>query len=188
MPAELTDTFSVVSYVDGDLAQFVTDIRCEYTPGCPHRAHVTVLPPREIADSNPDRLADACADILSAFHPFQVAIQGVGLFEASQVVKLTVGAGASELRTLHDILNTGPLEQAEAYAYSPHMTLSMEIAERTQGCLEQAKIRWDAYQGERSFWVDHVTLVRRREDDTWTDLVDIPIGDPHHAPVRVRVR
>lgn len=186
MPSRLTDTFAVVSYVDGDLARFVNDIRCEYTPGCPHRAHVTILPPRRIENADPKQLAESCAEILSSFHPFEISIRGVDLFQESQVVKLTVGDGASELRTLHDILNTGPLEHEEAYAYSPHLTLSMQIAERTQICFEQAKERWASYPGRRSMWIDRVTLVRQREDETWTDLVEMPVGDPQTVPVGSR--
>ena len=141
MLAELTNSFAVVSYMDGDLARFVDDFRSEFTPGCPHRAHITVLPPRPL-EVAPERAVEECGQILSCFHPFWVEIAGVDLFEETQVVKLNVGRGASELRTLHDILNTGPFEHVESYAYTPHMTLSMQIADRTLGCLAKAKTRW----------------------------------------------
>ncbi len=185
MASDLTDSFAVVAYIGGEPARFVHDIRCKYTPGCPHRAHVTVLPPRPLSVTA-EAAAEECGQILSRFDPFAVEITSVDLFAETQVVKLAIGEGASELRTLHDILNTGVLAHAENYSYTPHITLSMDLAERTSICFEQAKSRWAAYRGAKRFWVDRLTLVQQRSDEIWTDLAEIPVGDAQAQPVRAR--
>ena len=35
MLSELINSFAVVTYTGGELARFVNDFRCQYTPGCP---------------------------------------------------------------------------------------------------------------------------------------------------------
>lgn len=172
---ELLNSFSVVSYLTGELATFVDSFRCEVTPGCPHRAHLTLLPPRPLHTSTAEA-ADACARILETFHPFDVQITGVSLFESTEVIKLTVGEGASELRTLHDVLNTGPFEHAESYEYVPHVTLSMKTPGRTAECLELAKKRWSQFTEPMWLRVDRLTLVQQRADEIWADLVELPVG------------
>jgi len=175
MQPEMLNSFSVVSYLTGELATFVDSFRCEVTPGCPHRAHLTLLPPRPL-DISTAAAADECARILETFHPFDVQITGVSLFESTEVIKLTVGQGVAELRTLHDVLNTGSLEHAENYDYVPHVTLSMKTPGRTAECFELAKQRWTRFSKPMWLRVDRLTLVQQRADETWSDLVELPIG------------
>src|SRR3954449_9213128 len=40
--------FALVSYIPGRLAEFLDRLRCELSPGCRLRAHVTILPPRPV--------------------------------------------------------------------------------------------------------------------------------------------
>lgn len=182
MQPEMLNSFSVVSYLKGELAEFVDSFRCEVTPGCPHRAHLTLLPPRPLEDSL-QRATEECSKILENFEPLNVEITGVSLFETTQVIKLTVGEGAAELRVLHDILNSGPFEHVENYEYVPHVTLSMGTPGRTQECFELAKKRWERFQDPIWLHIDRVTLVQQRADETWADLVELPIGTAAQAYV-----
>ncbi len=182
----LLNQYAVVAYIDGPLASFVNALRCELTPGCPHRAHITVLPPRELHIPVEEAL-EQCAQILSRFQPFDAVMAEVDLFPQTQVVKLTVGEGASELRTLHDILNTGPFEQVENYDYVPHITLCKDTTdEEVGGFFDRARARWKAFGGTARVHVDVLTLVQQRADGIWVDLHDIAVGAGSPQGVRVR--
>lgn len=186
MEPKLINQYAVVAYIEGPLASFVNSLRCELTPGCPHRAHITVLPPRELNIPVEDAV-EQCIQILSRFQQFDAELTEVDLFNETQVVKLKVTKGASELRTLHDILNTGPFEQKENYAYVPHITLCMGApVENLDEFFERARLRWSSFGGVAKVHVDTLTLVQQRDDGIWVDLHDLPIGPPVAHGVRLR--
>lgn len=186
MESKRINQFAVVAYVSGPLANFVNGLRCELTPGCPHRAHVTILPPRSLTVSAREG-ADQMRPILERFDPFEVVADGVSVFPGTHVLKLTINQGQNELRTLHDILNTGPFARTEHYPYVPHITLCMGIPEdRVVQFAEVATERWKEFGGAARLSVDELTFVQQREDETWADLEDMPIGDVRHQPVSNR--
>lgn len=181
MSSDLTSSFAVVHYIDGPLARFVDSLRRELTPGCPHKAHVTLLPPRDLEIPTHEAI-EACSSIAGAFQPFEVDIGDVEVFERTQVIKLAVTRGAAELRTLHDVLNTGVFEREENFIYTPHITLCMEIqATQVDGFLDRAKQKWAEFGGSAHFFLDEVTFVRKRVDERWIDLATIPVGQPVHV-------
>ena len=184
MSTEMQNQFAVVSYVHGPLARFVDGLRCELTPGCPHKAHVTVLPPREISIA-PSRAIEECRQIVSNFHPFFIQIRAVNLFHSTHVLKLEIGRGENELRTLHDLLGTGPFDGDDKFPYTPHITLCKDDdPARVQEILELARERWRHFGGVADLWIDTLTFVQQRDDETWADLEDLSLGET--APVRVR--
>lgn len=184
MGARLVNSFSIVKYVDGPLAAFVNSLRGEFTPGCPHRAHLTLLPPRPLA-APVDEAIEEAARIVARFHPFDVEVGSVGGFAESSVVKLEILRGQAELVTLHDILNTGHFRHAETFPYVPHITLCMDFAPERRGeILRRARDTWREFGGLARLRVDELTVVQQRDDERWTDLVDLPIGEYH--PVRAR--
>lgn len=183
MESKRINQFAVVAYVSGPLAEFVNGLRCELTPGCPHRAHVTILPPRSL-DVSAREGADQMRPILERFEPFEVVADGVSVFPGTHVLKLTINEGRNELRTLHDILNTGPFECQENYPYVPHITLCMGIpADRVVEFAAMATERWQEFGGQARLSVDALTFVQQRENETWADLEEMPIGDVRHQPV-----
>jgi 2'-5' RNA ligase len=183
MESKRINQFAVVAYVSGPLAEFVNGLRCELTPGCPHQAHITILPPRSLAVSAREG-ADQIRPILERFEPFEVVADGVSVFPGTHVLKLSISEGRNELRTLHDILNTGPFESEEAYPYVPHITLCMGIPEdKAAEFAAMASERWQQFGGEARLSVDALTFVQQREDETWADLEEMPIGDVRHQPV-----
>lgn len=176
MDSKRINQFAVVAYVQGPLAQFVNGLRCELTPGCPHRAHVTILPPRTL-DTAVGEAEGHIRSILERFERFDVTAEKVSVFPSTNVIKLSIERGSNELRTLHDVLNTGPLEHQENYPYIPHITLCMNIpGEKAEKFAELAQQRWKDFGGKASLSVDALTFVQQREDETWADLVDLPIG------------
>jgi 2'-5' RNA ligase len=125
--------------------------------------------------------------ILERFEAFDVVADGVGVFPGTRVLKLSINEGRNELRTLHDILNTGAFRGEENYPYVPHITLCLGVpAEKVVECAEMATVRWQAFGGVARLSVDALTLVQQRENETWADLEEIPIGDVRHQPVSNR--
>lgn len=186
MESKLINQYAVVAYVRGALAEFVDSLRSEFTPDCPHLAHITILPPRELKVAGEEALRQG-RSIVSRFQPFSVDIDGVDLFELTQVVKLSVSRGGSELRTLHDILNTGAFAFPENYSYVPHITLCMGIdKERVGEFYEHAKQRWAEFGGKATVRVETLTFVQQREDETWADLAEMPVGTPQFEAARIR--
>lgn len=183
MKSKLINQFAVVSYVTGPLADFVNGLRCELTPGCPHRAHVTLLPPREL-DISSAAAAAQMRPILDKFDPFEVVADAVTVFEGTNVLKLSIANGRNELRTLHDILNTGSFRTKENYPYVPHITLCMGIpAEKAQEFAAMATQRWKEFGGIAKLTIDGLTFVQQREDETWADLLELPIGESRRHTV-----
>jgi 2'-5' RNA ligase len=99
-------------------------------------------------------------------------------------VKLSLKSGLSELRTLHDILNTGPFEQAEEYQYVPHVTICHDVTgDDCAKHLELARERWAAFEPP-PIWVETLSFVQQNSESNWSDLADLALGRP--ASMRVR--
>lgn len=180
----LINSFSVVAYVESPIAEFVDRLRRDLTPGCPHHAHVTILPPRPLS-IEVDEAVERGRQILTSFDPFEIRLKTVDRFESTQVIKLSIESGLSELRTLHDILNTGPFEHREEYEYVPHITLCQDSpCDKQDELMEEARRRWSEFSPVPPMRVETLTLVQQAEDGTWKDLAELPLGNP--VPVRVR--
>jgi 2'-5' RNA ligase len=180
---ELINSFAVVAYVNDPIARFVNSLRRELTPGCCHRAHVTVLPPRPLAIPTEEAIEGA-RRILDKFEPFRLTVGDVTAFESTHVVKLSVQSGLNELHTLHDILNTGSLEREEEYRYIPHITLSHDVTD--EDCVKHlaiARERWAEFS-PRTVWIDNLTFVQQNSAGEWIDLAELTLGRPDPVPVR----
>src|SRR4029077_19280876 len=90
--ADLVNCFSLVTYIPDPLRKFLDDLRRELVPGCAPHAHVTVLPPRPLTDS-PDAAVTALRSRIPDFLPFQVTTGAVEVFEATDVIYLSVAKG-----------------------------------------------------------------------------------------------
>ncbi len=182
--SEMLNQFAVVSYVHGPLSRFVDGLRCELSPGCPHKAHVTVLPPRSLSIPTGQAIEE-CRQIVSRFHPFLIRVRSVNLFQSTHVLKLEIDHGVNELRTLHDLLGTGPFDGEDKFPYTPHITLCKDDdPERVHEILELAQERWRQFGAGAELWIDTLTFVQQRSDQTWADLEDLSLGET--VPVQVR--
>ena len=97
--------------------------------------------------------------------------------QAAEIVIVT--GGLAELRTLHDILNTGPFESVENFAYAPHVTVAQEIPpENVSECLESVRARWTQNGPPPAVRIESLTFVQQKSDGTWANLAELWLGRP----------
>ena len=173
---EVLNSYSVVAYLANPVAQFVERVRREFTPDCPHRAHITILPPRSLQVSLDEALAHG-RRVLARLDPFEVRLGDVGLFEDSDVIKLAIASGEVPLRTLHDALNTGPLDHAEEHDYVPHVTLGKDFPpQRLTEYLDVARERWRRFGAPPPTAVDALAFVQEAREGCWNDLAEMKLS------------
>jgi 2'-5' RNA ligase len=165
------NSFALIFYLPEPLAGFLDSLRCELVPKCQARSHVTVLPPRPMASGPADQAWRGLNESLDDFSPFLVELDGIQVFEGTNVIYLAVGAGFRELERMHVALNRGQLKFAEPYVYHPHVTLAQELTgDQVVETVALAQQRWEEFTGPRSFVVDHLTFVQNTLENRWMDL------------------
>ncbi len=173
-----SDAFALVAYLPDPLASFVDRVRREVAPGCRLRAHLTVLPPRQLkcaAAMASRELHEAIAQTRS----FRVEVQEIQVFPISDVVYISIGAGAGELKELHHRLNQGLCVASELWSYHPHVTLAQDLdLDALARVREIAERRWREYTGSREFTVDKVTFVQGNPERGWVDLATHELLSP----------
>src|SRR5690242_17916308 len=168
---EKLNEYALVIYFPDPLARFLDDLRLELVVSCRPRAHVTVLPPRRLEDVDAARQQ---ARIMAVdFAPFDIELGGVEIFPQTNVIYIGVERGASELKTMHDAMNTGALAFAEKFTYHPHITLAQEIQlADTDRLAALARERWANYRGPRSLFAERVAFVQNTAGNCWLDLAE----------------
>jgi 2'-5' RNA ligase len=170
------DIFALVIYLPDPLGKFLDDLRRDLVPGCNPHAHVSVLPPREVA-GDWERACEEVRALAEGWAPFEVEATEIGLFPSTDVVYLEVGAGAAELRRMHEAMNSNLLRFDERFAYHPHITLAQEIPPGSVDYVfEEARRRWREYDGPRSFAADRAVFVRNSVANRWGDLAEFSLG------------
>ena len=165
------NSFALISYLPEPLAGFLNSLRCELVPRCQARTHVTVLPPRPLVAGLPETAWNDLSDALDRFPPFRVELTSIEVFEGTNVIYLSVGAGYRELETMHAELNRGPLAFAEPFEYHPHVTLAQELLPQdVDAALARARGRWREFPSSHSFIVDRLTFVQNTQENRWADL------------------
>ena len=177
-PSDRINSFSLVCYVPGELAEFLDDVRRQLQEGCTARSHVTVLPPRSLDFdfNNPEKRRRAASDLrrlIEPLSPFKVEFPKLNVFEGTLVIYAEVLTGREELLEIHDKLNRGQFEQCEGYRYHPHITLAQEIPpERFSETFDLAKRLWNRPTLPRHFVLDNLTFVQNTVANRWVDLAD----------------
>jgi 2'-5' RNA ligase len=181
---ERMDLFALVAYIPEPLAGFLDALRRELAPGCRLRAHITILPPRELACD----LQTASRELekaLSQTRSFRVSVGEVKVFPGSEVIHVAIDAGLEQLRKLHAQLNQGDCKAPELWRYHPHVTLAQDLEPTAvPAAFNLAERRWREYSGPRSFALDHLTFVRRTLGDDcavenlWVDLATWELPSP----------
>jgi 2'-5' RNA ligase len=172
------NSFALVAYLPDPLVGFIDRLRQEIEPGCHLRAHLTFLPPRP-ATVSAEQIGKQLTGELRTCRPFRVQLGEIQLFDATQVIYLSVESGFNEAQRIHAALNRGDLGFTESFQYHPHVTLGQyltpkEIDEAT----DLARRRWREYAGDRFFIADHLTLVQNIGVDRWKNLQNFPLGTP----------
>lgn len=164
------DAFALVAYLPEPLAGFVDRVRHELAPGCRLRAHITILPPRQLTCGVAVASRELQA-VLSQARAFRMQAGQVEVFPVSDVVYLSIGAGRQELEDLHARLNQGRCLASELWNYQPHVTLAQQLTSaEVSRAREVAAQRWREYAGPREFPLDHVTFVQGSPERGWVDL------------------
>ncbi|MGB8012434.1 MAG: 2'-5' RNA ligase family protein [Terriglobales bacterium] len=169
--------YALVTYVRNPVGNFVAQLRQELHPTIAHMAaHLTVLPPRELAGSEASALAfleEACSRIV----PFNVELGDVETFlPTTPTVFIQVKRAAYRIRELHDQLCGHGLRCEENWPYIPHLTiLKTETDAQAMTALAVARERWAEFTGARQVYVEELMFVRER-GDCWEDLAPVPLG------------
>ncbi|HEV2198466.1 MAG TPA: 2'-5' RNA ligase family protein [Bryobacteraceae bacterium] len=167
------NSFAVVSYFTGPLAEYLTRLRRELVADCEARAHLTVLPPRPMEGSVEDATRGLFHGVQD-FQPILVELGGVELFPESRVIYVSVKTGQAELERMHDALNTGGMAFEEPFPYHPHITLAQDLPpESIAAVLDRARSHWNNWPHPRSFVVEKLTLVQNSLGNRWFDLEDV---------------
>ncbi|MEZ5403539.1 MAG: 2'-5' RNA ligase family protein [Bryobacteraceae bacterium] len=167
------NSFALVTYLPDPLKAYLDDLRVSLeTDPLPPRAHLTVLPPRQIASGA--SVAQATAEIaakLRSWPAFEVVIGGIGIFPGTRVIYLEIEEGASDLRQMHVDLNGGVLFADERFVFHPHITLAQRLDPAQADSLARlAADIWASYTGPRRFFVEQFTFVQNTVDRGWRDL------------------
>lgn len=175
-------TYAVVVYLHGPLAQFVNSLRQELNREHAGKvSHISVLPPRPLVISEEVALHQAREQVAD-WEPFEIEVIGVETFvPANGVVYLSLGWGADPMRVLHRTLNQGQLFREEPLGYVPHITIAQDMSERkTLEVYERVQRALAEYTGPRRVLVETLTFVRQTADGNWLDLAEVQLG---RAPV-----
>lgn len=180
------NSFALVSYLPGALADLLDEIRHDFAPESRAKAHVTILPPRplhEFAGEPSDQAVTEAMEQLRArlqeFPPFKVELGEIEIFEGTQVIYVSIQNGFAELERMHSALNNGRVAFQEPYPYHPHVTIAQEMApEDVHNAAEIARWRWSEFKHSRSAWIDRLTFVQNTLENCWTDLAMLDLGSP----------
>jgi 2'-5' RNA ligase len=167
--SDRVNSFAVVNYVRGPLAEFLDSLRAELVTGCDIHAHVTILPPRPVRD--PATATQLIASRIPDFHAFVIEATSIRVFPETNVIYTDIGMGRSELMDMHTTLNVDGLHFDEPFEYHPHLTLAQGLqANDVAAILALANRRWRDFRHARTFVVDSLTFVQNTVENTWIDL------------------
>jgi len=173
------NSFALVSYLSGPLAELLDEIRHDFAPESRAKAHLTVLPPRPLLPSS-EAAADAMEELrmrLQEFEPFRVELGDIEVFPGTQVIYVSINTGLRELECMHAALNAGRVAFKEPYPYHPHVTVVQELApEDVLNAAQFARWRWSEFKHPRSVWVEQLTFVQNTLENCWTDLAVLNLG------------
>lgn len=169
------DLYALVTYLPNPLGAYLNSLRRELVPNCHLRAHVTVLPPRELpcGATGWDCVQQETLEI----PPIELELGEIEVFPVTSVIYLSIRSGREQLIALHDHLVQGVLAYKEPYEYHPHITLAQGLTgDELAAGVEHARKRWRAFQGTRKFTLDSMTFVRSVVKDNWMDLGEVSLG------------
>jgi 2'-5' RNA ligase len=172
------NSFAVVTYIRGPLADFLNGLRSELVLGCDSHAHVTILPPRPL---NTD--VASATEFISAhvgqFRAFPIQVTRIRVFPITHVIYADIGEGTAELEQMHRVLNRDGLFFEEPFEYHPHLTLAQGLMpEDVPDLIQLAERRWDEWSHGRTFTVNMLTFVQNTVENKWLDLADWTLPRP----------
>jgi 2'-5' RNA ligase len=144
--------YAVVSYVRGELGDFIDELRAQLVPEQSHlHAHLTLLPPRPLL--GPEEQATlTLARLCRQLQRVEVSFGKVRLFvPITPTVYLSMEKGADAICAMHGKLNTAEFLCYEALPYIPHLTVAaLSNDQQAQQAAEIVRSSWAAYSGPRT--------------------------------------
>src|SRR5665213_1310945 len=115
------NSFALVSYLTGPLADLLDEIRHDFAPDSRAKAHLTILPPRPLEcfgglTAIPDALQQLQTR-LQNFAPFDVELGDIEVFPDTHVIYVSIKTGFAELERMHQALNSGFLSCQDPHNY-----------------------------------------------------------------------
>jgi 2'-5' RNA ligase len=177
VPAEeRLNVFALVIYIPGPLGTFLDDLRRELVPHYNPHAHVSLLPPRPLA-VDWRTASEQVRSLAVSWRPIEVELTALDIFPVTDVIYLEVGAGAAELRRMHEAINTAALAFQDPFPYHPHITLAQEVPhERVAEVFDLARRRWEEFRGARTFKAERAVFVQNTVRNVWLDLAEVTLG------------
>ena len=170
--------YALVAYVRNSVGEFVEALRRELHPDLPHLAsHVTILPPRPIANDEVAAL-EIVEEVCSQTQPFEITLGEIETFiPVTPTIFIRIAHAAYRMRELHDKLNIGVLAAPEEWPYMPHLTIvKMGAEDQAQYAYRVARTRWAEFDQSRCIDVRDLTFVREEGQNKWADLAEITLG------------
>ncbi|MFI7588253.1 2'-5' RNA ligase family protein [Spongisporangium articulatum] len=117
-------------------------------------AHITLLPPTEVAAVDSAAIAEHLAEVTSRLRSFGVRLRGTDSFRpVSPVVFISLLDGADDCDRLQESIRTGPLKRELSFEYHPHVTVAHHLDE---AALDRAQTTLVDYAAD--FTVDGVSF------------------------------
>jgi 2'-5' RNA ligase len=177
------NSFSLVSYIPGNLGDFITRLRQELVRDCVAQSHVTILPPRPLF-IEPKAAEEEIRERVAPFAPFPIRISRIRVFEQTSVVFADIGEGRQSLFEMHSALNTNDFAFDEPFGYHPHITLAQGVPpEQIPQLYETALRRWKESAPGNPFMIDSLTFVQNTVENRWVDLVECELRGEAAVPV-----
>ena len=133
-------------------------------------AHITLVTTTMTQDWEATR--NHVRTVASRQEPFTVTIAGTGSFRpVSPVVFLKVDDGFGQCVSLHEQLQTGPLERELPFAYHPHVTVAHDVAPES---LDEAETVLKDYRA--TFPVASMGLYEHDDNGIWQLREELHFG------------
>ena len=175
---DLINSCAVVAYITDPVAAFINRLRQEVTLAARIKLTSRFFLPGLFTSTRVKPSSNA-RDIVGRFEAFEAQLGGVDLFEGTGVIKVNVTGGLAELRTLHDILNTGPFESVEDFEYAPHVTVAKKSRPRTYPRAWNRCVPAGTQNGPPpAVRVESLTFVQQKSDGTWANLAELWLERP----------
>lgn len=181
--AEPINSFALVSYIPGQLGEFITRLREDLVAGCVAQSHVSILTPRPLHITREAASQQVRAG-LAPFSAFELELPRIRVFEQTSVVFCEVGIGRDQLFVLHDALNTNGLAFDEPFDYHPHVTLAQGMPpDLLPQVYEMAVRRWKESAPSTSAMIESATFVQNTDKNLWLDLEEYELRGAAAVPV-----
>lgn len=135
-------------------------------------AHVTLMPPTEIADEDVEEFRGHLEEVAAAYEPFTMMLRGTGTFRpVSPVVFVAMAMGIPQCEVLETDVRGGPIDRDLEFNYHPHVTIAHGVDDAALDHAFTALADFTA-----TFEVDGFDLYEQGDDDVWRSVRHFAFG------------